>query len=387
MLQVAAVLAVLASATLAATPRTVHLVWDVDESGAVNASLPRGIVNSRSAGGKNGGPGTGHGSAVNIYGNNGAFPSIDAATGAAGNGGIPQLANLTLHTSRLAADLATLIPDVGYRGVCLLDFEQLRADWNSTGAAQRALSVAHAGGGAGNGTALAQRQYEAAAKALFLATIATLRAARPACRVGWYGYPRNALPHLLDAAWRRMCAADPGACAFDQGGTGNASAYTGPGATAQRAINDSLGWLFDALDLVTPSVYLGVDSGVPTPGADGDGGAGAAAYVASTVQEAVRVARRAAKPVLAIVWLQYDSYYSGQGINRTAPRELLLGGDLATELRLPLENGAAGLLVWGHLDNTSSPNGVAAYSRYAETVLQPTVAAICAAFNCSHSLP
>ena len=42
--------------------RTVHLVWGVDESEAVNASLPRGIINGRSAGGKNGGPGTGQGS-------------------------------------------------------------------------------------------------------------------------------------------------------------------------------------------------------------------------------------------------------------------------------------------------------------------------------------
>jgi hypothetical protein len=184
-----AALALLVAHQLAS--RTVHLVWGVDESEAVNASLPRGIINGRSAGGKNGGPGTGHGSAVNIYGNNGAFPSINAATGAVGNGGIPQRANVTLHTERLAADLAALIPSPAFRGVCLLDFEQLRADWNSTGEAQRAASIALAGN---NDTALAQRQYEAAAKVLFLATIAALRAARPGCRVGWYGYPRNAPP-------------------------------------------------------------------------------------------------------------------------------------------------------------------------------------------------
>ena len=363
----------------ATPPRTVHVIWDVDQSNAVSSSLPPQIINNRSARGtRNGGPGTGHGSAVNIYGNNGAFPSINAATGAVGNGGVPQLCNVSLHVATLRRDVAALVPNPSFHGVCLLDFEQLRADWNSTPSAQRTASVALAGN---NDTALAQRQYEAAAKVLFLATIEALRALRPGCRVGWYGYPRNAPPHLLDAGFKALCRAHPEECTFDQGGTGNATAYTGPGAAAQRAINDSLDWLFAALDVVTPTVYLGIDSS--EPGGDGDGGGGAANYVSSTVREAVRVARRAGKPAIAVVWLQYDSYYSGQGINKTAPRNLLLRGDLHTELALPLLNGASGLLIWGHADNSSSPNGVDAYRRYAETVLHPEITAICATYNCT----
>ena len=374
----AAIFAVSGRAWCACAERAVYLVWDVDETLSVNASLPHGIINGLGVGGRNGGPGTGHGSSVNVYGNNGAFPSINAATGAVGNGGIPQLANLSQHVGALRRDLATLIPDAGFRGVCLLDYEQLRADWNSTGEAQRAASIALAGN---NDTQLARQQYEEAAKALFLATIAALRAARPGCRIGWYGYPRNAPPHLLDAAFEALCAANPGDCAFDQGGTGNATAYTGRGASAQRAINDSLDWLFRALDVVTPSVYLGIDPSVP--GGDGDGGPGAVAYVESTVREAVRVARRAGVPCLPIAWLQYDSYYSGQGIAKGAPRNLLMPGDLHTELALPLQSGADGLLIWGHADNSSSPNGVRAYRRYVETVLQPEVTAMCSAFDCS----
>ena len=378
MAAVAAVATAAESTAYEALGRTVSIIWDVDNSQAVNTSLPSGIINPHAAGGdRNGGPSTGHGAAVNIYGNNGAFPSINAATGAIGNGGIPQRVNLTLHLTKLRRDLTLLIPDPHFRGVCLLDFEQLRADWNSTGAAQRAASLALAG----NDTALARAQYEAAAKRLFLATINATRSLRPGCMIGWYGYPRNALPHFLTPAYRALCKATPGACAFDQGGTGNATGYTGPGAAAQRAFNDGLGWLFDALDVVTPSVYLGIDSSIAPRDSRTAIGAGAQDYVASTVVEAVRVAR--GTPVLPLVWLQYDSTYSGQGIPRTAPRDLLTPGDLHTELALPLASGAAGVLVWGSVDNSSSPNGVAAYSRYAETVLAREIEEICGAYTCS----
>ena len=53
------------------------------------------------------------------------------------------------------------------------------------------------------------------------------------------------------------------------------------------------------------------------------------------------------------------------------------GGDCA------LASGAAGVLVWGSVDNSSSPNGVAAYSRYAETVLAREIEEICGVYTCS----
>ena len=114
------------AATAAAERRTVSLIWDVDVTNGVR--LPLEIMNAAdAAGSSNGGPGTGHGLAANVYGNRGAFP-----TTAGGKAEIPQTSNLSAHVAALRRGIPALIPDAGFSGVCLLDFESMRADWNSS---------------------------------------------------------------------------------------------------------------------------------------------------------------------------------------------------------------------------------------------------------------
>eukprot|EP00041_Stephanoeca_diplocostata_P020637 m.465085 g.465085 ORF g.465085 m.465085 type:complete len:136 (+) comp21626_c1_seq15:1071-1478(+) len=111
--------------------------------------------------------------------------------------------------------------------------------------------------------------------------------------MGWYGYPTNALPHTITPAWQQYCVQNPQRCFFDHGGWGNATGYMGNGGAAQRKINDGLQWLFNALDVITPSVYLGI------PNATNDADRMATTnYVTSTVREAVRLAG-SRKPVSA----------------------------------------------------------------------------------------
>jgi len=165
------------------------------------------------------------------------------------NGGIPQRANLSAHLQKFRRDFAALVPDPDYRGYCLLDFEQFRADWNSTPDAYRNASVQAAGGNA----TLGKLQYEAAAKRFMLGTIVAARALRPHCATGYYGYPRNDLPTSAreSPTFRKFCATHPFDCTFagyGQGAQGD----------AQRALNDELDWLFDASTAIFPSVYLGV---------------------------------------------------------------------------------------------------------------------------------
>jgi len=159
---------------------------------------------------------------VNIYGNNGAFPSI-SNKGTAQNGGVPQAGNLTLHLTKLSEDLTALIPSPNFTGYCLIDYEQWRASWNATGDKYRHLSLSIAGGDA----VLAELQYESAAKEWFLDTIATVRKIRPGCQVGWYGYPTNALPHAITPAWSNFCKSNPTRCWFDQGGRSDENGYLG----------------------------------------------------------------------------------------------------------------------------------------------------------------
>ena len=78
-------------------------------------------------------------------------------------------------------------------------------------------------------------------------------------------------------------------------------------------------------------------------------GANTAEYVGSTTREAVRLAA-GRKPVLPVAWLQHDNNWD-HSINKTAPRQLLAPEHEAIELKTPLENGAAGVLIWGHLDS------------------------------------
>jgi hypothetical protein len=70
---------------------------------------------------------------------------------------------------------------------------------------------------------------QAAARSFFEITITVIRKIRPGCRLGWYGYPRSALPHVATPKWLAYCRANPGTCSFDTGGVGNATGYTGPG--------------------------------------------------------------------------------------------------------------------------------------------------------------
>jgi hypothetical protein len=233
------------AAAAAARRPAVVLVWDVDSSSAI--STPAGVVR-----GDRGLPLTryntgNNGAAVNIYGGKGSMPFIKGSV--RNNGGIPQLGSLEVHLARYRISLNALVPDPEYRGYCLLDYEHWRADWNSTPPDYRTASLEAAGGNLTRAAA----EYEAGARRFMLATINETRAVRPGCLVGWYGYPRNSLPHIPTASFGSWCAREPGRCFFE-----GYEPAAEPGATIQRQMNDKLAWLWDALDVITPSVYLGI---------------------------------------------------------------------------------------------------------------------------------
>jgi hypothetical protein len=203
----------------------------------------------------------------------------------------------------------------------------------------------------GNAT-LAKIQYEAGAKRFMLATINATRELRPGCKVGWYGYPRNALPFIPTAQYTRWCGnyGNPdGRCFF----TGYDEGHSG---TEQRRLNDELGWLFEALDTITPSIYLGMlpanysQSGTYSEAATQN-------YVSTTVQESVRLAKKAQAAkvaagqehafqptVMPYTWNLYNNYWQHKA---PAPREALSLSDARNEFLLPLKSGADGLFIWG----------------------------------------
>ena len=200
-------------------------------------------------------------------------------------------ANLTAHLEKFRRDFAALVPDADYRGYCLLDFEQFRADWNSTPDAYRAASVQAAGGSA----KLGKLQYEAAAKLFMLETIAAVKSLRPGCATGYYGYPRNDLPTTAgrSANFKKYCDAHPFDCSFAGYG------FDAQG-DAQRALNDGLHWLFEASTAVFPSVYLGVLPSSPFYSAKNN-----TQYIQQTVAEAIRLSNT--EKVVPVTWTLCES--------------------------------------------------------------------------------
>eukprot|EP01049_Picozoa_sp_SAG25_P014317 SAG25_NODE_2491_length_1572_cov_5.468432_2_plen_393_part_00 len=342
-------------------PSCKSVIWGVDQS--LGVRLPDGVINPPGQGSMNGGPGTGHGAVAYIYGNMGAWPN-DA-------GPLPQHANLSRHVEALAHNLEVLIPSPDFSGLCVLDFERTRADWNSTTPLMRARSLLDAR----NDTSLAIVRYESAIRRFMEATIGTVRHARPGCQIGWLNYPRSSYPHPDTPAWDQMCAAHPDNCwGFNKPGDGPGTGYLGPGAVAQRAINDQLHWLWDALDVITGVIYMTI--GGETTVKD------TAAYVRSHAAEAVRLHRASqarggrSKKVISVTWLMYDDV-----VHRNKDPQLLSASDASVVLSQPLVAEADGVLLWGHIKNSGNST-VSSYSTYFRTTVGPIVASICGNWSC-----
>eukprot|EP00040_Diaphanoeca_grandis_P025733 m.143022 g.143022 ORF g.143022 m.143022 type:complete len:238 (-) comp30286_c5_seq1:69-782(-) len=219
----------------------------------------------------------------------------------------------------------------------------------------------------------AKAEYEAGAQKFMLATIAATKQVCPLCKVGWYGYPVNALPHIATPQWNAYCKEHVGRCFFDRGGPSVLSGYLGDGGDHQRYINDGLTWLFEALDVITPSVYLGM---LPTDTTLGNN----TAYVNSTITEAVRLAKHVNRDVIAITWMFYDNYWQTPP---PAPRTTLSMDDLRAEMVVPLRAGASGLLLWGAVSNDNSTMGPHAVQDYIDHTLSPIVEELCTEFTCA----
>lgn len=254
----------------------------------------------------------------------GLLPSYDAATGVATNGGIPQLANLTLHLDTLRATFDKYVAAADTRWIDL-DFESWNPVWGRNppapaGYTQNA-SIALARQQHPTWTnatqieAQAKADYEAAAVALLVKTIQYVRSIRPGLKIGLYGFPTRY---------------------YWQG-------YNSTDGDALRLENDQLFGIWCNLDGLFPSVYQFYDSCNTT---DPSVRRNNEQYVTSNVAEAVRIAeevpskcssRTAAPPVWAYTWELYHD-----GVHTLCDADLQMGWQLSQAA------GAAGTVMWGY---------------------------------------
>lgn len=318
-----------------ADPRTSPFLMDVDNSSITvpTTAWAPALLSS--------------GLAFNLYGYIGLMPRINA-DGSFVNGGVPQAGNLTAHLAKLRTDLARLLP-ANASGACLLDWEFWRADWDGTGAQYQDASIALAGGD----VAAAEAAYEAGARVFFEGSLRAVAEWYPNCVAGIYAYPQNDWSH---------------------GG------YVGSNASAMRATNDRLGWLWAASSALFPSVYL------TSPAVSKYDGQTTREYVFSTVAEAVRCASSipaATRPlVLPLQWYVYDAFPRPSGTWPT-----LTPDDAAVAMTAPADAGADALLLWGAVGN--APFLPEQLVDYLSTTLGPAVNAsynaqlACADARCS----
>ena len=279
------------------------------------------------------------------------------------NGGLPQALDLTAHVAALTRDIERQIPDPEASGVYSFDWEFWWPVWERNGIGgppgqppptsiyqNRSIMLVqqrHPDWDQQQLVAQAKREWEAAARALFLATLRTAKALRPNSLWGFYNYPN------CDGPANGLPGVAPCSCTASQ--------------------NDELEWLWDEVTALQPSIYVLWDHP--------ENSTRNAFYVDCQMAEANRVvAKRKARgpagelPVFAFVWPRYHSNHF-DGHYAPDARTYLRGADMVAEFGRPaLLHGAAGVLIWGMKDdviNDTQCNGPSSFGRWVNMSLGP----------------
>ena len=141
----------------------------------------------------------------------------------------------------------------------------------------------------------------------------------------------------------------------------------------QRAINDEFHWLFEASDVLIPSIYLGFQSDRHSAY---DADEINRLYVEGTVAEARRLADlagaatgRAPPLVLPIAWPRYNDYWDAASGPSSDARRLLPLDEARTEFVLPREAGADGVIVWGSVQPDGERHNASTMQGWVDDVL------------------
>ena len=142
--------------------------------------------------------------------------------------------------------------------------------------------------------------------------------------------------------------------------------YSTANGPALRALNDQLHPLWDASDVLLPSIYLGKWTAPVATLAKMN-----AAQVNTTVLESVRIQQRTThRPE---IWPFAYFYYNSGRQNVTLTRQ-----DAVASVLNPYILGADGLVIWGNpsFKNRTVPHTVTQFKAYFKDVLGPTVAMV-----------
>ncbi|MGH7245182.1 MAG: hypothetical protein ACREJD_17350 [Phycisphaerales bacterium] len=227
----------------------------------------------------------------------------------------------TQHQAKFTADLIATIPDPNFTGVVMMDYEYWWPCWEWSPNVQPAwtnyIKTSRTDLLAGHPQAewdgIIAAEYKKETRKYFETTVGYVRALRPKAKVTFYGLP-------LRSYW-----------------IFNGVPQYGVDLNKYRQIHEQdLGWYFDLVDVICPSIYPVYKVGLPTTSLIHDP-AENEAYLLGMVSEAVRNSR--GKPVYPFFHLKYhpSSGFSGEFINSVNIRQ---------GLEIPRQAGAAGVVIW-----------------------------------------
>ena len=241
------------------------------------------------------------------------------------NGGLPQLANLSLHRQAMERDMGISVPDEEFDGYIVHDYEAWAAPWGRASELYRNASIAlaasqlPAGSSSSAIAARAEEDYDHAAIAFLSFTINVTKQLRPkAAGVGFYAYP--------------------------------AHSYFG-NATEQARLNDQLLPLWKAQTAFFPSLYLPYGTRPECTGTGCSSKTKQEAYIDGGVRESVRVADLAggSKSTLPYAWYRYHD-------GEPKGLQLLNATDASLEFVRPFTVGGAhvpSIIIWGSEHNAT----------------------------------
>jgi hypothetical protein len=239
------------------------------------------------------------------------------------HGGIPQrvveddslwaqhVASIKRHVNH---PWATIGIDEGWTGYAVIDYESWSPLWRKTKPIYRRASITHereldSKAPADTLRARARRRYERSARIFLERTIAIADSLRPAAKWGYYGWPH---PGRID----EPSEIEP-----------------------RQQANDELAWLYEAAEVIYPSIYLNRRSvAYGEPGSYERTVEDNCFYVESTLREAFRVAK--GRPVVPFTWYYYHTNTPGFG------GELLEGLDTQLQFVYPFSFPIDGAIVW-----------------------------------------
>jgi hypothetical protein len=256
----------------------------------------------------------------------GAYPTISADTSRADRirfGRIPQRvvendSLWDLHQRRIRRFLDRPTPTIGidtaWTGYAVIDYEYWSPLWSHTPQRYRNASIERERSRAPNAPAdtirtRARRNYETAARTFLVRTLEYANQLRPNAKWGYYGYPH---PGRVRSKEDRA---------------------------SKQATNDRLQWLYDASEVIYPSIYMmrkstsGVAESGESPVEEN------CDYVRYTLEEAARISR--GKPVVPFTWHLYHNS------NPEYAGTLLSGYDLEFQYVYPAYFQVDAVILWG----------------------------------------